>query len=100
MVLPILGCLQYGGSWNAEITPLLRLLLPATTKASSFHQVLCSWCNWYVLAHFLISSSFSRLLMLIFEHVSTSSIGSSLASLMNTCDGSTITLSLSCSPMS
>src|SRR6266571_1755315 len=95
MVLPIPGCPRYGGSWNAEITPLLRLLSPATTNASSFHHVLCFWCNWYVLAHFLIVSSLSRLLMLILERVSTSSTGSSLASLMKTCEGSTTTLSLS-----
>src|SRR6266581_1366289 len=100
MVLPIPGCPQYGGSWNAEITPLLRLLSPATTCASSFHHVLCSWCNWYVLAHLLIVSSFSRLLILIFERVSISSIGSSLANLMNTWDGNTTTLSLSFSPVS
>src|SRR6266702_3007413 len=99
MVLPIPGCPQYGGLWNAEITPLLRLLSPATTKASSFHQVLCSWCSWYELAHLLIVSLFSRLLMLIFEHVSTSSIGSLLANLMKMCDGSTTTLSLSSSPV-
>src|SRR6266702_1012363 len=96
MVLPIPGCPRYGGSWNAEITPLLRLLSPATTNASSFHQVLCSWCNWYVLAHLLIVSSFSRLLILIFERVSTSSMGSLPARLTNTSAGSTVTLSLSC----
>src|SRR6266568_8637467 len=100
MVLPIPGCPRYGGSWNVEITPLLRLLSPATTNASSFHQVLCSWCNWYVLAHLLIVSSFSRLLILIFEWVSVSSIGLSLANLMNTWDGNTTTLSLSSSPVS
>src|SRR6266581_6923357 len=99
MVLPIPGCPWYGGLWNVEITPLLRLLSPATTNASSFHHVLCSWQSWYVLAHFLIVSLFSRLLMLIFERVSTSSIGSSLANLMKTCDGNATTLSLSSSPV-
>src|SRR6266702_6663660 len=100
MVLPIPGCPQYGGSRNAEITPLLRLLSLATTNASSFHHTLCSWCNWYVLAHFLITSSFSRLLILIFERVSAFSIGLSLANLTNTSGGNTTTLSLSSSPVS
>src|SRR6266702_289915 len=97
MVLLIPGCLRYGGSWNAEITPLLRLLSPATTSASSFHHALCSWTSWYVLAHFLIVSSFSKLLILIFERVSCSSIGSSPANLMKTSGGSTTTLLLSSS---
>src|SRR6266702_2407913 len=100
MVLPIPGCPRYGGSWNVEITPLLRLLSPATTRALSFHHMWFSWCSWYVLAHLLIVSSFSRLLILIFERVSVSSIGSSLASLMNTWDGNTTMLSLSSSPVS
>src|SRR6266702_2733230 len=41
----------------------------------------------------------SRLLILIFERVSVSSIGSLLARLTKTCDGNTITLSLSSSPV-